>query len=33
VLGVLLILLGLLMVSSYYNTLNLWLGTLLPPGA
>jgi cytochrome c-type biogenesis protein len=32
VLGVLLIVLGLLMVSSYYNTLNLWIGTLLPSG-
>ena len=33
VLGVLLIILGLLMVSSYYNTLNLWIGTFLPSGA
>ncbi len=32
VLGALLILLGLLMVSSYYMTLNLWIGTLLPSG-
>ncbi len=32
VLGVLLILLGLLMVSSYYNTLNLWIEALLPSG-
>jgi len=32
ILGALLILLGLLMVSSYYNTLNLWIGTLLPSG-
>lgn len=33
VLGVLLIVLGLLMVSSYYNTLNLWIGTLLTSGS
>lgn len=32
VLGALLILLGLLMVSSYYITLNLWIGTVLPTG-
>jgi cytochrome c-type biogenesis protein len=32
VLGVLLVLVGFLMVSSYYNTLNLWIGALLQSG-
>ena len=32
VLGILLIILGLLMVSSYYSLLNLWLGIILSPG-
>ncbi len=32
VLGILLIILGLLMVTSYYRLINLWLGMILTPG-
>jgi len=32
VLGVLLICLGLLMVTSYYNAFNFWIGFMLPSG-
>lgn len=31
-LGILLIILGLIMVSSYYSLLNLWLGIIISPG-